>query len=253
MADHMPGRTVTPRRSLRRRTRALVSYVAAASILVLPTSAFANCRENAMIVFDASGSMGAPAEGARRIDIARQAIDDILPEVTATRPTGLVTYGGAFAMGCDGVELRLPPMSNAGSLIRSELLALQPSGQTPVSEATWLAAQAVDDGSQRGTVVVVTDGRENCGLSACALGAKLAREAPNIKVHVIGFHLRSAAEASVACLAQQTGGTYSATRTLTALRQALRRTLTCPRISDARSFGKLAAKTAVGASSHRIK
>lgn len=220
--------------NVRRSLRQVCALSLTAMVVTLqPLTALANCKENAMIVFDSSGSMGAPSEGARRLDVARQAIDDVLPEVTATRPTGLVTYGGAFAFGCDSVNLKLPPMANSASLIRSELLGLEPSGQTPLTEATWLAAQALDQAERRGTVVVITDGRENCGLNVCALGAKLRVEAPNIRVHVIGFHLRAASEASIACLAQSTKGTYASTRSLYELKAALRKTLTCPRISAA--------------------
>ncbi|MEO1265973.1 MAG: hypothetical protein AAFV26_09735, partial [Pseudomonadota bacterium] len=84
---------------------------------------------------------------------------------------------------------------------------------------------------------------ENCGLNACTLGAKLRSEAPKIKVHVIGFHLHSVGERSIACLANQTGGTYTSTRNYEELKQALQKTLTCQRIArgpGATRFGQLA-------------
>jgi Ca-activated chloride channel family protein len=201
-------------------------------ILIGPTVAFANCRDDAMIVFDASGSMSAGFFGERRIDTARKAMADILPDITATRATGLVTYGGTMAIGCSGVELRLPPMTNSAGLINAALLGMGPGGQTPLTEAVWLAAQTLDVDGASGTVVLITDGKENCGFNACALGIKLRNEAPNMKVHVVGFHLRSRDEASVACLSAQTNGTYTSTRDYESLRQALRTTLMCPMISQ---------------------
>lgn len=206
-------------------------------ILIGPTLAAAaspNCRDDAMIVFDSSGSMSAGFLGERRIDTARKAIGDILPDVTTTRATGLVTYGGPMAHGCASVQLRLPPMTNSSGLISSELLGLAPGGQTPLTEAVWLAAQTLDVDGSSGTIVLITDGKENCGFNACALGFKLQKEAPNLRVHVIGFYLRSRDEASVACLSGQTSGTYTSTRNYEELRQALRKTLTCPLLSDAR-------------------
>ena len=191
------------------------------------------CHEEAMLVFDASGSMSEAIAGpdGRRIDIARRAAGDVLPEITASRPTGLVTYGGIPGSACQSVDLRLPPMQDSADLILSELLTLSPAGQTALSQATWLAAQTLESGNRPGTIVVVTDGVENCGLNACALGVKLQAEAPQLKVHVIGFRLHARSEASVACLAQTTGGTYTSVSGYDDLKRALRATLSCPRIS----------------------
>lgn len=192
------------------------------------------CHEEAMLVFDASGSMSQyiSQENGRRLDVARWASAEVLPDITADRPTGLVTYGGVPGGACQSVNLRLPPMQNSADLILAELMTLSPAGQTALSQATWLAAQTLDNGGQRpGTIVVVTDGIENCGLNACALGAKLQAEAPHITVHVIGFRLLSRREAAVACLAQTTGGTYTSVKGFDDLKRALKATLSCPRIS----------------------
>jgi Ca-activated chloride channel family protein len=56
------------------------------------------CVEDAMIVFDASGSMaGSLAEGIgatiRRIDEVRKALAQVLPNAAHFRRIGLVTYG----------------------------------------------------------------------------------------------------------------------------------------------------------------
>src|SRR3989337_1118379 len=56
------------------------------------------CTEDAMIVFDASGSMsgnqvlGIPNSKAR-IDEVRAALAQVLPTATTHRPVGLITYG----------------------------------------------------------------------------------------------------------------------------------------------------------------
>ena len=63
------------------------------------------CRENAMIVFDASGSMALFREGRPKIDIAREAAGAVLPDVTKYRPTGLVTYSGGRGAACTDVKL----------------------------------------------------------------------------------------------------------------------------------------------------
>ena len=189
------------------------------------------CQEEAMLVFDASGSMSMARDGLPKIDIARQAAADVLPDLTHSRPTGLITYGGERGQGCRGVSIKLPPMAGSGDLIVGELASLQPSGSTPLTEAVWLAALTLKNTGKPSTIVLVTDGKENCGYNACDFGQQMALGAKNIKVHVIGFYLHATAETNVACLANKTGGTYTSVNGLEELKEALKKTLACPRIS----------------------
>ena len=64
----------------------------------------APCTEDAMIVFDASGSMSGNGWGygsetagtVSRIDKVRTTLANILPEVTRFRRVGLITYGPGY-------------------------------------------------------------------------------------------------------------------------------------------------------------
>ncbi len=209
----------------------------------LGTTFASACQENAMLVFDASGSMRAFHDGMTKIDTARKAAGDVLPAITRRRPTGLITYGGERGPSCVDVSLKLPPMVDSGELILAELRLMEPRGQTPLSDAVILAAQTLKGLGQPGVIVLVTDGLENCGYNACVVGRKIRAEAPNIRVHVIGFHLSHATENRIACLARATDGTYTVTHSLETLRDALRDTLSCPRVSrslPARSGRQLA-------------
>lgn len=185
-----------------------------------------------MLVFDASGSMGSIKDGLPKIDVAREAAADILPDVTRFRATGLITYGGDYGPVCSNVNLKIPPMLHSGELILAELGLMRPNGQTPLSDAVMLAAHSLKNLQHPGIIVLVTDGLENCGYNACVLGQKLRAENPNIRVHVIGFHLHARSESRISCLSQQTGGNYTSTNSLESLREALRTTLSCPRISS---------------------
>jgi Ca-activated chloride channel family protein len=198
------------------------------SVAICPAVA---CQEEAMLVFDASGSMAMSRGGMTKMDAAREAAADVLPELTRTRPTGLITYGGEREQGCKGVSMRLPPMTGSGDLIIGELAGIEPAGSTPLTEAVWLGALTLKNSGKPGTIVLVTDGKENCGYDACQFGAQMALGAKNIKVHVIGFYLHAKSEANVACLAQKTGGTYTSVNGVDELKAALKKTLACPRIS----------------------
>ncbi|MBU2532973.1 MAG: VWA domain-containing protein, partial [Alphaproteobacteria bacterium] len=168
-----------------------LAFTLAATLGLTPALA---CQEEAMLVFDASGSMQMERDGLPKIDIARDAAAEVLPELTRSRPTGLVTYGGEQGDGCKSVTLRLPPMTGSGDLIIGELAALQPSGSTPLTEAVWTAALTLKSSGKPGTVVLITDGKENCGYNACTFAQQMTLGARNIKVHVIGFYLHANAE-----------------------------------------------------------
>ena len=209
-----------------------------ASIITLVVAQFVSvaawaCRENAMIVFDASGSMALVRDGQSKMVSARRAAREVLPNLTRNRPTGPVTYSGGKGRACEDVSLRLRPSSNSGVAIASHLDRIEPDGATPLSPAVKLAANTLKELGPPGVVVLITDGLENCGNDACALGEELRRDSYDVKIHVISFYLHARATDRIECLAKLTGGTYTTTASLDGLKEALRKTLGCPRVSKA--------------------
>ena len=190
------------------------------------------CRENAMVVFDASGSMALFRDGYPKMVMARKAAHEVLPELTHDRPTGLVTYSGSRGPACMDIKLRVRPRPGSGKAIARQLDGIEPTGATPLSPAVKLAANTLKEIGPPGVIVLVTDGLENCGHDACALGEQLRKDSFDVKVHVISFYLPKKASESIVCLAKSTGGTYTRTESLEGLKEALRKTLSCPRISQ---------------------
>jgi Ca-activated chloride channel homolog len=200
------------------------------------------CIEDAMLVFDASGSMaGNVNQGIAtimpRIDAVRFALATVLPAVTRLRRVGLITYGPGPYQQCN-VELNLKPTPNAAELIMHEVNALTPSGKTPLTSAVRQAAEVLDFRAKPGVIVVLTDGEETCGGSPCELGKELHAAATNLTIHVIGFRMKNfswTGEQSildVKCLADQNGGLYVSADTEQELTEALEKTLGCPMLSQ---------------------
>ena len=146
-----------------------------------------------MIVFDASGSMaGNTVQGLfsdkTRIDEVRKALGEVLPGVTKFRKVGLITYGPGPYGQCN-VDLAFPPIPNAADRIMSVVNALNPAGKTPLTEAVRQAAEVLDYKTEKGVVVLVTDGEETCGGAPCDLGKFLKANSRALTVHVIGYQL----------------------------------------------------------------
>ena len=195
----------------------------------------AACRERAMIVFDASGSMSSLHLGRSRIGLAREALGGVLPEITKHRATGLITFGG-HGPPCADVILKIPPAVGSSSRIMSALEVLRPMGATEIESSVDLAARTLAPEDATGIIVLVTDGLELCGRDVCSLADRLRTKFRGLRVHVIGFHIRERAIRSLTCLVEATGGTYSQTTSVVGLRQALRLVLGCPRLSHVASF-----------------
>jgi Ca-activated chloride channel homolog len=198
------------------------------------------CTEDAMIVFDASGSMaGNTVQGLfsdiTRIDEVRKALAEVLPGVTRFRKIGLITYGPGPYGQCN-VALDFRPMPNAAAPIMSVVNGLNPAGKTPLVDAVKQAADVLDYRTSKGVVVLLTDGEETCGGAPCELG-KFLKANGRLTVHVVGYQLKAfrwtGAQSflDVKCLAEETGGLYITAENRRDLIEAFQKTLGCPMMS----------------------
>lgn len=194
-----------------------------------------------MLVFDASGSMAGPGFGEKsttRIETARQALAEVLPEVAPVRNLGLIVFGpGKRAAGeCANIAMRLRPVANSAERIMSELDDVQPYGQTPIASSVESAAETLDYRRKPAVIVLLTDGEETCGGNPCALADRLKREGVDTTVHVIGYMVAHTSGMPAAyptrCLPERTGGLFVSVETRTELVSALRTTLGCAYSSD---------------------
>jgi Ca-activated chloride channel homolog len=229
--------------------RGAVAALALAALLAGDaTSGFAEdkppspCIEDAMLVFDASGSMAGNlnqgiATTLPRINEVRSALAKVLPSITRFRRVGLITYGPGPYQQCN-VQLALKPTPDAAPLIMQEVNALNPAGKTPLTAAVEQAAEVLDYQKKPGLIVVLTDGEETCGGKPCDLGKALHASAVQLTVHIIGFRMKDfswTGEQSITdakCLAEQNGGLYINADAEQDLIEALEKTLGCPMLSQ---------------------
>jgi Ca-activated chloride channel family protein len=201
------------------------------------------CREDAMIVFDASGSMsgnqtlGIP-NSRPRIDEVRAALAQVLPSATKLRKVGLITFGPGPYNQCN-VTLNLKPTPDAATIIMSAVNGLVPAGKTPLTTAIEQAAEVLDYRNKPGVIVVVTDGEETCGRSPCDLAKQLHSTANQLTIHVIAFRYEGFSWTGVnsvvdlMCVANENKGLFARANSESELVDALQKTLDCPMISQA--------------------
>jgi len=199
--------------------------LAIASMLLFALTARA---DDAILVFDASGSMWGQIQGKTKIEIARTVIGELLVQVPAERHLGLVAYGHRREGDCADIE-ELVPVGTDRAAIAARVNALKPKGKTPLSEGVRFAAQKLRYTDQKSTVILVSDGAESCNADPCALGRELEASGVDLTVHVVGFGLASETEAAgLRCLAEATGGRYFGAADAPALSAALHATVAAP-------------------------
>ena len=225
------------------RLSALLVYLLLAGLTLLarsaePHAAPPTCRDNAMIVFDASGSMSGTDFNnppTPRIAKVKEALGKVLPSVAEMRNLGLIDYGPGPHNRCDNIELQLPPSPNAAPRIMALVEKLLPAGRTPLTAAVHEAAKVLDFPAKAGVIVLLTDGEETCGGDPCSLAQSLRVKGEQLTIHVIGYRPKDFAEGTgylrARCLADVTGGLYISVETTDELTGALKKTLGCPEVS----------------------
>ncbi len=179
-------------------------------------------RAPTVLVVDASNSMWGRVDGRPKIEIAREAVGEMLSGWDASVPLGLMAYGHRRKDDCSDIEMVVPPGRHDRAAFSNALDALSPRGQTPLSAALRAAADGMGSSEGPATVILVSDGRESCGEDPCASAKMLRKTGVAFTAHAIGFSLDDPdAEAQLQCLARATGGRYVEAGSVDALNRAL--------------------------------
>ena len=201
------------------------SLLAGVLLIQLPTGQ-AEEAPRTIIVMDGSGSMWGQIDGRPKLEIAREAVADVVTRLPAEQELGLIAYGHRSKGNCGDIELLVPPGKNTGQTVVGAVNAMRFLGKTPLSAAVRQAAEALRYGEESATVVLVTDGLETCAADPCALASELEAAGVNFTAHVVGFGLSEEEGAQVACLAENTGGRYIQASNTADLTDALTQTVT---------------------------
>lgn len=197
------------------------SLVLAQAVLAAPVLA----QERSIIVLDASGSMWGQIDGRAKLEIAREALGSVLAGLPAETELGLMAYGHREKGSCDDIELVVPPGPGTAQAITNAANAMKFLGKTPLTEAVRRAASDLKSTEAKATVILITDGIETCEADPCALGAELEASGVDFTAHVVGFGLTAEEGATVACLAENTGGRYIEAKDAGSLVDALKTTV----------------------------
>ena len=182
----------------------------------------AAAQTNVMFIFDASGSMKRSAGAESRIVAAKRAFSETLGAMPASVRTGLIAYGHRRAKDCSDIEVVSPIGTDDARTQARMVEGFEALGETPIAEALNSAGQAMKTlRGQSNSIVLVTDGIEECRGDPCAAAANLKSLGIDVKVHVVGFALGAGESSKLQCVVEQTGGKYFDANDVNALRRTL--------------------------------
>ena len=203
----------------------LLAGPAAAQSPAAPESAPASFSERAptVLIMDASNSMWGRVDGRPKIEVAREAVGEMLSAWDTSVPLGLMAYGHRRKGDCDDIEMIVPPSGHDPASLSTALETLSPRGQTPLSAALRAAAQGMGSGQRPATVILVSDGHESCKQDPCAAARALEAKGVAFTAHAIGFSIEDPeAVGQLQCLTEATGGRYVEAGSVDSLNRALR-------------------------------
>ena len=149
-----------------------------------------------LFVFDASQSMLGRWQSGRKIDIAKQLLTNITDSLKDVKnlELGLRVYGHQRSFppqDCDDtrLEINFIPSNVFADRIKGKLSMIRAKGTTPIAKSLEEAAADFPLDNSRNIVILITDGKEECGMDPCAVSRLFAKKGIILKPFVIGIGL----------------------------------------------------------------
>ena len=196
-------------------------YLLLLVLLIAPFNNYAKDNPQAMIVFDASGSMWGQISGTPKIVIAKEVLSNVVAEWDENIHLGLIAYGHRKKGDCNDIETLIPVGPVDKEAIISTVKNINPKGKTPISRAIKMAAEELRYTEEKATVILISDGKETCDADPCLTAKSLEESGIDFVAHVVGFDVDKQTDAQLRCIADSTGGKYFSANNATSLNDAM--------------------------------
>lgn len=168
------------------------------------------------LVLDGSGSMRErkrKIDGRLKIDVAKDVMTQLIEDLPEEMEVALRVYGHRIREGrrgdCEDSELLVPFGSVDKKRLLKKVQSIRALGTTPIAYSLEQAAKDFPKGSGEKQIVLVTDGKEECGGDPVAVASKLIEDGLNLRINVVGFALADEATKTVMRrVAEVTGGEF---------------------------------------------
>lgn len=158
-----------------------------------------------LFVFDASNSMKSQYDGKPRIDHAKVLFNRLIDSLAKLKnyEFALRMYGSTVKYppgDCNDSKLIIPFSKNNVAAIKAKVAAAKPTGITPIEHSLTQSANDFPDVKAVNTIILITDGIEECGGDPCAAKQKLYEKGIIFKPCIIGIGLTKEQAKSFDCV-----------------------------------------------------
>ena len=175
-----------------------------------------------MMILDSSRSMWGQIDGINKVVSARSVIGAAVKKFEKRAKFGLIAYGHRQSAGCRDIEVLLPLGAHRADSIAKVVNTIRPKGSTPIAASLTEAAKAAASPEQKVSIILIADGLDNCQGDPCAVASQLKKQSKDLTIHAIAFDRKQkAALELLACIAENTGGTFASATTESEFQTAL--------------------------------
>jgi Ca-activated chloride channel family protein len=144
-----------------------------------------------LIIFDCSNSMFGIWESDSKFNSAKRLVSNMVDSLSRQQHVELALrcYGHQKKyppQDCDDTKLEVPFAKDNAWLIKSKLNKVGPSGTTPIALSLEACANDFPDRNARNIVLLITDGKEECGGDPCAISAALQSKGIVLRPFIVG-------------------------------------------------------------------
>ena len=161
-----------------------------------------------LFIFDASQSMLSRWQSGRKIDIAKDLLSNMVDSLRNIEnlEIGLRVYGHKSnfpPQDCEDthLEVNFLKAKDAVDIIKKKLAVITSRGTSPIARSIEEGAKDLSAaGDGRNIVILITDGKEECGMDPCAVSRLYQKQGIILKPFVIGVGLDNSSKESFDCV-----------------------------------------------------
>lgn len=187
-----------------------------------PPAAAQQATPEATIILDSSRSMWGQIDGVNKVVSARNVLDQAAKQYQGKIHLGLVSYGHRKSAGCSDIEVLLEPGPREAEVFSERVHSIKPRGSTPIASALETAAEAARSTQKKTSLLLLSDGLDNCDRDPCAVAGTLESKSERLSIHVVAFDRNRQEELEkLRCVAEATGGSFASATSEPELHEAV--------------------------------
>jgi Ca-activated chloride channel family protein len=162
--------------------------------------------QKVLFVLDASGSMEAMWGDEDKMTIAKNTLYQLVDSIERANPSiqvGLRVFGHQYHKSldnCTDSKLEIPFGSNNQVAFANRLKGINPNGNTPIAYSLIESAKDFTDIESLNSIILITDGLENCDGNPCDAAKYLNEKRITINPFIIGLNIEDSLISSFDCI-----------------------------------------------------